>query len=150
MGPILANISCQFKAPGTYPDTWICGTQLMDIQVCVVTYNDVVCFVTYTVVVCVSHFITHFNAYFITYTTLNNKETEFTLKHKLWSVKEQVVTAEGEGRVVIFDYQRNKKAPMDPLLFQTLQSFQEGGIEDEGREGVLTHAAELMEHPPLI
>ena len=60
------------------------------------------------------------------------------------------MTAEGDGRIVVFDYQRGCKTKMDPLLFDMLCKFQEGEVEDEEKIRVMQRVESLLVSPQKV
>lgn len=85
-GPILAAISCKFKAPLTYPDTVSVGTRFCNLE------HD------------------RFTAQFV------------VVSHQL-----QRVAAEGEGKIVSYNYRQLAKAPLPDVIRQRIEALENGG-----------------------
>ncbi|HCP44944.1 MAG TPA: acyl-CoA thioesterase [Deltaproteobacteria bacterium] len=84
VGPILAETSCKFRLPLTYPDTVTASAQAMDLG-----------------------------------------HDRFTMRYRVHSAEHGRLAAEGEGRIVCFDYRGNNKAPLpDPIrkAIETLEA----------------------------
>jgi len=69
--------------------------------------------------------------------------------YRLWSVKNRIVTADGDGKIVIFNYKTNQRAVMPPPLTTLLHQFQSREKDAPNREYVVERAKYLMENNPL-
>jgi len=50
-------------------------------------------------------------------------EDRFTMVYRVVSERHERVAAEGQGRIVMFDYRSNEKAPIPPSLRQKMQAL---------------------------
>lgn len=87
-GPILASISCKYKAPLTFPDTIYVGSKVYKMS-----------------------------------------DTTFWIKHEIFSKKLQKITTEGEGVIVSYDYNLNKKCPIPEIMRKTILEKENNNIE---------------------
>ncbi|MEZ4380890.1 MAG: thioesterase family protein [Nannocystaceae bacterium] len=75
VGPILAQTSCAFRAPLTYPDTVHLGARAVDLG-----------------------------------------DDRFTMRYRVVSERLGTIAAEGDGRVISYDYRAGRKAPLPPAI----------------------------------
>ncbi|MBC7473813.1 MAG: acyl-CoA thioesterase [Candidatus Sericytochromatia bacterium] len=79
IGPILASISCKYKAPVTYPDTLLVGCKVSKLS-----------------------------------------EDRFINKYIIYSKKLNIITTEGEGVIVSYNYNENKKIPFPEQIINNI------------------------------
>jgi len=83
IGPILAETSCRFRLPLTYPDTITASAQAIDLGV-----------------------------------------DRFTMLYRVHSQTHGRLAAEGEGRIVCFDYDKHCKAPLPTSVRQAIEALE--------------------------
>ncbi len=79
IGPILASISCKYKAPVTYPDTLLVGCKVSKLS-----------------------------------------EDRFINKYIIYSKKLNIITTEGDGVIVSYNYNENKKIPFPEKIINNI------------------------------
>ena len=50
-------------------------------------------------------------------------EDRFTMLYRVWSHRKQVIAAEGDGRMVVFDYRAGQKAPLPPAVRAAIEAL---------------------------
>jgi len=83
IGPILAETTCRFRLPLTYPDVVTASAEAIDLG-----------------------------------------EDRFTMRYRVHSRQHGRLAAEGEGRIVCFDYRNNCKAPLPANIRAAIEAVE--------------------------